>query len=134
MTTTPPGPRARLTGGVLLWYGVLGGGVAWGVHVLAAWGLDELACAAGSDRVLAMPLGRVVGLAVIVPALVTAGSLAVAALAWRRTARAQATGTQDRAYGRSRMLAVVGVWVNLLFLTIIVLGGVAVLVLPPCQL
>ncbi|SCF35782.1 hypothetical protein GA0074696_4810 [Micromonospora purpureochromogenes] len=133
MTTTRPGPRARLTGGLLLWYGVLGGAVAWTVHVLVAWGLDELACAAGSERVSAVPLGPAVGLAVVVPALVTAGSLAVAALVWRRTAGAQSAGAEDRAFGRSRMLAIVGIWLNLLFLTIIVLGGIAVLVLPPCQ-
>jgi hypothetical protein len=131
--SAPPGPRARLTGGLLLWYGVLGGAVAWAVHVLAAWGLDELACAAGSERVSAVPLVQAVGLAVVIPALVTVGSLLVAALVWRRTARAQRAGAQDRAFGRSRMLAVVGVWANLLFLTIIVLGGIAVLVLPPCQ-
>ncbi|RZU75321.1 MULTISPECIES: hypothetical protein [Micromonospora] len=128
--TTRPGPHARLTGGLLLWYGVLGGAVAWAVHVLAAWSLDELACAAGSERVAAVPLWQAVGLAVVIPGLFTVGSLLVAALVWRRTARA---GEEDRAFGRSRMLAVVGVWANLLFLTIIVLGGVAVLVLPPCQ-
>ena len=133
MTTTRPDSRTRLAGGLLLWFGVLGGAVAWAVHLLAAWPLDELTCAAGSERVSAVPLWLAVGLAVVVPALVTVGSLLVAVLIWRRTARAQAAGTEDRAYGRSRMLAVVGVWANLLFLAIIVLGGIAVLVLPPCQ-
>ena len=131
--TTRPDSRARLAGGLLLWYGVLGGAVAWAVHLLVAWPLDELTCAAGSDRIAAVPLWQAVGLAVVIPGLVTAGSLVVAALAWRRTARAQSAGADDPAFGRSRMLAVVGVWANLLFLTIIVLGGVAVLVLPVCQ-
>lgn len=129
---TGPGPQTRLSGGLLLWYGVFGGAAAWTVHVFAAWGLDELVCAAGTEHVFAVPLWQAVGLAVVIPALVTVGSLGVAALVWQRTARAQATGAEDRAYGRSRMLAVVGVWSNLLFLTIIVLGGIAVLVLPPC--
>lgn len=128
-----PGPRVRLAGGLLLWYGVLGGAVAWAVHLLAAWSLDELACAAGSDRVSGLPLWQAVGIAVVVPAVATAGSLLVAALVWRRTAQAQSAGDEDRAIGRSRMLALVGLWANLLFLTIIVLGGVAVLVFPPCQ-
>lgn len=128
-----PGPRARLAGGLLLWYGVLGGAVAWAVHLLAAWGLDELTCAAGSERVSGVPLWQAVGIAVIVPALATAGSLLVAALVYRRTVQAQSAGDQDRALGRSRMLAVLGVWANLLFLAIIVLGGVAVVVLPACQ-
>lgn len=131
--TTRPDSRARLAGGLLLWYGVLGGAVAWAVHLLVAWPLDELTCAAGSEKISAVPLWQAVGLAVVIPGLVTAGSLAVATLAWRRTARAQSFGAQDPAFGRSRMLAVVGIWANLLFLTIIVLGGVAVLVLPACQ-
>ncbi len=133
MTTTRPDSRARLAGGLLLWYGVLGGAIAWAVHLLVAWPMVELSCAAGSGRVATVALRPAVGLAVVIPALVTAGSLLVATLAFRRTARAQAAGEEDRAYGRARMLAVIGVWANLLFLTIIVLGGVAVLVLPPCQ-
>jgi len=128
-----PGHRARLAGGLLLWYGVLGGAVAWAVHVLVAWGIDELACAAGSERVSAVPLWQAVGLSVLIPALVTAGSLLVAALVWRRTTRAQRAGAEDPAYGRARMLATLGIWANLLFLAIILLGGIAVLVLPPCQ-
>ncbi|SDZ20961.1 hypothetical protein SAMN05444365_10775 [Micromonospora pattaloongensis] len=128
-----PGPRVRLAGGLLLWYGVLGGAVAWAVHVLAAWSLDELACAAGSDHVSGIPLWQALGVAVLVPALAALGSLLVAALVWQRTARARSAGTDNPALGRSRMLAVVGIWANLLFLAIIVLGGVAVLVFPPCQ-
>jgi hypothetical protein len=131
--TTRPGPRVRLTGGLLLWYGVLGGAVAWAVHLLAAWSLDELGCAARSERIAGVPLWQVLGVAVLVPGLATVGSLLVAALVWRRTARARSAGTDDPALGRSRLLAVVGIWANLLFLAIIVLGGVAVLVFPPCQ-
>jgi hypothetical protein len=128
-----PGHRARLAGGLLLWYGVLGGALAWSVHLVVAWGVDELACAAGAERVSGIPLWQAVGLAVVIPALVTAGSLLVAALVWRRAADAQRAGAEDRSYGRARMLAMLGIWANLLFLAIIVLGGIAVLVFPPCQ-
>ncbi|MFU8871780.1 hypothetical protein [Micromonospora sp. SL4-19] len=131
--TTRPDSRTRLAGGLLLWYGVLGGAVAWAVHLLAAWSMDELVCATGSQSISVLPLWQAVGLAVVVPGLVAVGSLVVAALAWRRTAAAQAAGTTGRAYDRSRMLAVLGVWANLLFIAIIVLGGIAVLVFPPCQ-
>jgi len=128
-----PDARTRLIGGLLLWYGVLGGAVAWAVHLMIAWPLDELTCAAGGENVSGVPLWQAVALAVLIPALVAVGSLLVAVLALQRTARAQSTGDDERAFGRSRMLAVIGIWSNLLFLTIIVLGGVAVLVLPPCQ-
>ncbi|MEV0001712.1 hypothetical protein AB0H28_05415 [Micromonospora sp. NPDC050980] len=130
--STHPGPRARLAGGLLFWYAVLGGAFAWAVHLLAGWGVDELTCAAGSEHVAGLPLRVVVGAAVVLPALATVGALLAAALLWRRTAAAPHDG-RDRSVGRSRMLAVVGIWSNLLFLTIIVLGGVALLVLPPCQ-
>ncbi|MEU3453404.1 hypothetical protein ABZ671_07350 [Micromonospora sp. NPDC006766] len=130
---TQVGPRVRLVGGLLLWYGVLGGAVAWAVHLMAAWSMDELTCAAGSAEISALPLWQAVGLAVIIPALAAAGSLAVAALAWTRMRQAQRAGAPDGAYGRARLLAAVGIWANLLFLSIIVLGGVALLVLPVCQ-
>ncbi|MEU8264034.1 hypothetical protein AB0C02_25855 [Micromonospora sp. NPDC048999] len=130
---TQVGPRARLFGGLLLWYGVLGGAVAWAVHLMAAWSMDELACAAGSAEISALPLWQAVGLAVIIPALAAAGALAVAVLAWTRMGQAQRSGASDNAYGRTRLLAAVGIWANLFFLSIIVLGGVALLVLPVCQ-
>ncbi|MEV4198252.1 hypothetical protein [Micromonospora globbae] len=128
-----PGPRARLAGGLLLWYAVLGGALAWAVHVMAAWGVDELTCASGSDQVSGVSLRVVVALAVVLPALATVGALLAAVLAWRRTARARPDGTTEATLGRTRMLALLGLWANLLFLTIIALGGVALLVFPPCQ-
>ncbi|MBQ1016813.1 hypothetical protein KBX71_02920 [Micromonospora sp. D93] len=128
-----PGPRARLAGGLLLWYAVLGGAVAWALHLLAGWGVDELTCASGSERVGAVPLRAVLGAAVVLPALATVGALLASALLWRRTAHPPGPNGEDRSVGRGRLFAVVGIWSNLLFLAIIVLGGVALLVLPPCQ-
>ncbi|MFD0787379.1 hypothetical protein ACFQZ8_26045, partial [Micromonospora azadirachtae] len=70
-----PGPRTRLAGGLLLWYAVLGGALAWAIHLMLAWGIDELTCAGGSDHVGVVPLRVVVALAVVVPALATVGAL-----------------------------------------------------------
>lgn len=124
-----PGQLARLAGGLLLWYAVLGGALAWTVHLFTAWGVEELACASGSTRVGAVPLRLVITLAVVLPALATVGSLLAGGLAWRRTRH----DGEVPSVSRTRMLAIVGIWLNLLFLTIIVLGGAALLVLPPCQ-
>ena len=123
-------PRARRTGGLLLWFGALGGAVAWAIHLLAAWSISELTCAAGSSAVAGLPLQVVVGITVVIPAVVTAAALAASWRTWRATAT---TATGDRPVARSRLIGVVGVWSNLLFLAIIVLGGIAVLVFPPCQ-
>ncbi|SIR51375.1 hypothetical protein [Micromonospora avicenniae] len=128
-----PGPRTRLAGGLLLWYAVLGGALAWAIHLMLAWGIDELTCASGSDRIGAVPLRVVVALAVVVPALATVGALLAAALAWRRTAHTRSDGIAEGTLGRTRLLAALGLWANLLFLAIILLGGVALLVFPPCQ-
>ncbi|GAA2051042.1 hypothetical protein GCM10009779_44610 [Polymorphospora rubra] len=132
MTSAAPGHRARLTGGLLAWYGVLGGAVAWAAHLFVGWGVDELTCAAGIDRVAGLPPRAVIGLAVVVPALVTVGALLAAVLTWRRTALPR-HADDDPPYARARLLALVGIFGNLLFLAIIVLGGIAVLVLPSCR-
>lgn len=132
-----PGRRAGLIGGLLLWFGVLGGALAWTVHLLAGWSIEELACAAGSSEVAGLSLRYAIGLTVLIPAAATMAALAVAWLAWRRTgsqdAGPQRAGAVGHALGRARMLALVGLASNLLFLIIIVLGGVAILVFPPCQ-
>ncbi|MFG1779493.1 hypothetical protein ACGFIR_24935 [Micromonospora sp. NPDC049051] len=129
--STHPGPRARLAGGLLFWYAVLGGAIAWAVHLLAAWSVDELACAGGREQIGALPLRAVIAVAIVLPALATVGALLAAALVWRRTTHPP-NGLDERPVGRGRMAAVVAIWSNLLFLTIIVLGGIALLVLPPC--
>ena len=129
MTQQQLPPRAGQLGGVLLWFAVLGGALAWGVHALAAWSLDELACESGHDEIGGFPLRAAVAIAVVVPALVAVAALACSWLAWRRT-RAD---VGDESVGRAHFLAFVGLWLNLFALIIIVLGGVATLVLPPCQ-
>ncbi|MBX6749422.1 MAG: hypothetical protein IRY85_07055 [Micromonosporaceae bacterium] len=111
---------------------MVGGAVAWSVHLIAAWAVDELTCGAGRATVAGVPLVAVMWVAVIVPALVTAAALAVSALVWRRESAA-ARQRADRGYGRTGMLGLVGLGANALFLSIIVAGGAAVLVLPVCQ-
>ncbi|MFD1324190.1 hypothetical protein [Micromonospora sonneratiae] len=133
-----PVRRVGVLGGLLLWFAVLGGALAWAVHLMAAWSVDELVCAAGSEEVAGLPLRLVVGLAVVIPAGVTLAALVVSWRAWQQTGRGPesdvpAGADVARAMDRSRLLAMVGIWSNLLFLSIIVLGGVATLVFPPCQ-
>lgn len=130
--TGRPAPRAALLGGLLLWFAVLGGVVAWAVHLFAAWSIDELACASGHQDLSGFPLSAAVGIAVIVPTAVAAAALAASWLALRRTSAAR-SGADDRSVGRAHLLAIIGLSLNLLSLAIIVLGGVATLVLSPCQ-
>ena len=132
MTTTRTTARGRRLGQALTWFAVLGGTAAWTVHLIGAWAINELTCGAGETSVAGVPLVAVMWVAVVGPALVTAAALATSVLVWRRaTAAAQRHG--NREYGRTGMLGLVGLGANALFLSIIIAGGVAVLVLPVCQ-
>lgn len=125
-------PRVGTIGGLLLWFAVLGGAIAWAIHLFAAWSMDELACAGGHQNLSGFPLSAAVGVAVAVPGLVAAAALVASCLALRRTGAVPA-GVEQRSVGRAQLLAVIGVFLNILSLSIIVLGGVATLVLAPCQ-
>jgi hypothetical protein len=77
-------------------------------------------------------LTAAVGLAVAIPAVGAVAALATSWLAWRRT-RLDGLAGADRSVGRTHLLVIIGLWLNLFSLTMIILGGVATLVLPPCQ-
>ena len=132
MNTSTPSQRAHKIGGLLMWFAVLGGAVAWAVHLIVAWGVDELACQSGHTSVAGVPVRGVVGAGVVLPALVTLAALALAFRAWRRASAARRSD-DDPHMERAGMLALLGVCANLLFLSIIVAGGAAVLVFAPCQ-
>jgi hypothetical protein len=88
-------------------YGVFGGPVAWALHLLASYAVVAAGCATGWNGT--------------VPALVTvtlacaAASAGAAVVAWRDRREAEST---------ARMLAAIGLGLALLFLGVIVLGGV----------
>ncbi len=132
MSTDRLPPRAAFVGGILLWFAVLGGVMSWTTHAIAAWSIDELTCASGHTHLAGFPLRAAVGLAVAIPAIGAATALVLSWLAWRRT-RAENLAASDQSVGRAHLLAIIGLWLNLLSLTIIILGGIATLVLPPCQ-
>lgn len=124
----------RLLGGLLLWFATLGGAVAWSVHLVLAWGIDELACSSNHpDMVAGLPLTGVLTAVVIVPAAVAAAAIGVAAVAWRRLSQATKAKDHSPSLDRARMMASIGLSANLLFFAIIVFGGAAVIVFPPCQ-
>jgi hypothetical protein len=120
---------ARRAGGLLVWFAALGGAAAWSAHLIIAWGIDELACASGNRDVAGLPLTAVMVTTVVVPAAVAAAALLASWVAWRRI-----TSVDDGApVQRTRLVALVGLCANLLFLAIILAGGAAVLVFAPCQ-
>jgi hypothetical protein len=132
MSARPDSPRTRRAGALLLWFAVLGGAVAWAVHLMAAWGTEELTCAAGHRSISGTSLTVVLVLMVAIPGAVALASLAVAWRAWRQT-RGIRDGDGERRLDRARLLAIVGISANLLFVAIILLDAIALAVFPPCQ-
>lgn len=126
---------AQWAGPRWLWFGVLGGTIAWGVHLMTAWLSDELACARGDAHVFGVPLRTVSILLTVVPLVIAIASLVVA---WRATVvlrEAQAdppAGVPPRRIHRARFMAEVGAWLDAFAVLMIVFGGVAVATFPPC--
>jgi hypothetical protein len=106
-------PRPRL-----LWFAILVGPLAWFIYLETAYALVASACAGN----------------VVVPAL--AGVAAVAAIAGVVVGRHALTvvpaDANDAMAERARFLAVLGVWMSVLFVLVIVATALPSLVLPPC--
>ena len=129
----------------LLWFAVLGGAVAWTVHLLVGWGLEEIACSpasAGPD-VLGLSLTLWIGAITAALAAVTVAAGLLAYRFWRQAGAADPNthiepGRGDPEPerlvrgGRTGFMALFGLAANALFLLIIVYGGVSLLLLHPC--
>ncbi|PRY20188.1 hypothetical protein [Pseudosporangium ferrugineum] len=124
--------QTRRAGGFLLWFAVLGGALAWALHLVLAWGVDELTCRSGNTSVGGIPIRGIVGAGVVVPALITLAALLLAWRGWRRATAAR-DDDDDPRMERTGMMLLIGMCANALFLSIIAAGGAAVLVLSPCQ-
>jgi len=127
---TPPSV-ARRAAPWLLWFAVLGGVAAWTVHLLVAWGLEEIACASGSrsSDILGVPLAAVIAAATLLPLAVAVAALVVAWRLWRRT---EAAADGEVRMGRASFMALVGLWADALFTLNILYGAVALLFIRPC--
>ncbi|HEX2177732.1 MAG TPA: hypothetical protein VHG70_17660 [Nocardioidaceae bacterium] len=121
-----PERREWVIGPRLLWFALLGGTAAWGVHVFFAWGLLELACLRGDLSAAALTAtGLLTGLPWLL-ALTSLGS-AVMLRARRRRLRVDVFAEE-----RVDLLTLLAVFLNVLAVAAITGGGVALLVLEPC--
>jgi cytochrome c oxidase assembly factor CtaG len=93
--------------------GVLGGPIAWSLHLLVSYPLVPLACRRGSD----LPLH-------LVTAVTAALALASGVLAWRAGRGAR---------GRDRFMADAGFLLSAGFLVAVLAGGLPVLLQDPCD-
>jgi hypothetical protein len=109
-----PRPRA-------LWFAILVGPLVWLGYLEAAYAVVASACAGG--RGVLVPAGAVAA------AMVVAAGAVVA----RRSLAAVPVDARDAMAERTRFLAVLGLWMSVLFIFVIVATAVPSLVLPPCD-
>lgn len=116
------------TSTVLVWFGVLGGGLAWAAQHVANIELSFARCSATASRfpVAVHPLSIVL---TVLALLVAAGAEAAALAAFR------ATRDEDSPppAGRVHFLAAMGLTINPLAAAIILMSGVGTLLLPVCH-
>jgi len=112
---TPPTKRERAERRrlVLLWFAVLAGPIAWGAHLVLSDGVSELSCRGGGVGWL--------GAAEIVLTLVPAAIVVVALLV--ALSQRRATTADDDATSGQRFLAAAGIACSIVFLALILLGG-----------
>jgi len=122
----------------ILWFGTLGGAVAWSLHTVADWGIDETVCRSGHDEMVGVPLRPLLaGLALLFLAVTVVSGL-VSFRHWRRLSAGPLPGEEEgdeiAALRRRRagFMAQVGFVANVLFGLMLVLSAIAVLILPAC--
>ena len=125
-TAAQPEPQVRISAWSL-WFGVLGGTVAWTVQLFMSWSTMELACAGNGPGMTAR---ITVWVATGVPWLVT---LAATATILRERAKIGRLPADELTIGRVRLLTTVGLILDLFAFGIITAGGIALLVLRPCS-
>ncbi len=119
-----------------LWYSVLGGAVAWAVHLLVGWSFEEVGCLAPSAQGMlnraAGPGGTttwVVAVTTVVTWLVAAVALLTCLRLRRRLSRLD---LDVLAAERTRLLLVIATFLDALALAAITGGAVGLIVLDAC--
>jgi hypothetical protein len=117
----------------LLWFGVLGGAVAWTAHTLVDWSIDETTCRAGSTDLAGVPMKPVLIGSTLFFLLV---SVVATVVAWRQWQVLRAAGGADELSQlrsqRAGFMALVGFAANVVFSLILVCTAIAVFVFPVC--
>jgi hypothetical protein len=122
----------------VLWFGVLGGAVAWSLHTVADWGIDETVCRSGHAEMVGVPLRPLLAGLALLFLVVTVASGVVAFRHWQRLSAGPLPGEEEgdelAALRRKRagFMAQVGFVANILFGLMLLLSAIAVLILPAC--
>ena len=130
-STTRPGLRAASG---LLWFGVLGGAVAWSLHSIVDWGINETVCRSGHEEMAGVPLRPLLAGLSLLFLVVCLASLVAAYRQWRRLDGAPADDELAALrLRRATFMAVIGIGANVLFALMLVCSTIAIFVLPVCH-
>ena len=111
----------------LMWFGLLGAPFAWAAHHVVGISLIEAACNPPSPQ-WGVPVDGWTVATTTVAAIVAALSVAAAFMAYRATRDAGTVIPESRV----RFLAIVGIVVSPLFLSIVLMSGITVVAFPEC--
>jgi hypothetical protein len=116
--------------GAALWFGVLGGPVAWVVQVAAGYILEDTACSPASSSPTILGI-EIEPLYLVMTAILAAVTAAAGLIAHRCKGRIADTGTVTAE--RARWMAWAGVLVSALFFVIIGLAFASIPILSSCE-
>jgi len=109
----------------LLWVGLLGGAVAWVVHLIGAWVIAEFGCVLAPAGQVMTGLSTVALLVLLLSAVCLAGSLVATGLGWKGMRRLRHQRGDD-ASGPEWFMAVAGVLTSGLFAVVIIVQTVPI--------
>ena len=119
---------ARHQGSALAWFGVLGGGIAWSLHLLASYLVAESICVAPAPgfELLGIEGGYLLLFAItLVTGLVALAAVLVGAAQWSKW-------RSDEEHRPAAYLSLTGLILSATFLVIILVEGVPPLFLEVC--
>lgn len=111
--------------GLAAWWGLLGGPIAWVLHLQVAYALVPWVCLTKKHWVL-----HAVGIGFL---LLTATAALAALGTWRKEGREWPSGMQEGKSATRRIMGAVGVMAAALFFMIIVGQQIATFFIDPCQ-
>ena len=116
----------------VLWFGALGGAVAWSVHTLVVWGVDETTCRSHHDTIAGAPLAPVLVAFTLFFLVISVGSLVVSYRHWQRFRSPEGDDLRSLRQKRAGLMSLIGLVMNVLFVIMIVLDAFAIWFLPVC--
>ncbi len=123
--------RAEGRGSALLWFGVLAGPAAWSIEIIVGYGVEEIACSAGTvgEEIEGISVEPIIVLLTLFLGAIAAAAGLVAFGCLRRV-RASRDAAAD---GRAEWMAIAGIVTSAIFAILILVNLFSVVFLGVCE-